>query len=138
VGGSLDLITSVGVGLALRTHLLIWTAGGAALVACAAQLLLTPRWGPPGAAAATFLGYATSAVLTYRVAQRVHPLPYRGGRVFALMALGLGLAVAVSTWAPSGIAGFGWKLATLLLYVGVCGALQVVTDRGAVAVRGET
>ena len=71
-------VVSVGIGLALKTPLLGWAAGGAAVVAAVANLLLAPRLGPLGAGIATTLGYVTSAVLTYVVAQRVHPVPFRG------------------------------------------------------------
>jgi O-antigen/teichoic acid export membrane protein len=86
-------VASVGIGLALATPLLGWCAGGAALIGAFAQWQLTPRWGPVGAGAATFCGYLASAVFTYFMAQRVHPLPYRGGRLAALggAALVLGL-----------------------------------------------
>src|SRR5262245_19031656 len=69
-------VASIGIGLALRTSLLGWCAGGAALFAIGAQALLTPRFGAPGAGAATFLGYAAAGYLTYRVAQRVRPMPF--------------------------------------------------------------
>ena len=131
-------ITSIGIGLALRTHLLIWTAGGAMLVACVAQWFLTPRWGAPGAAAATFLAYATSALLTYRVSQRVHVLPYRGGRVLTLVLAGLVLALAIPRLAPAGFAGLGLKLASLAGFALLCGSLRVWTVRGAVAPRSLT
>jgi O-antigen/teichoic acid export membrane protein len=88
-------VASIGVSLSLKTHLLIWTTSIAALAACGAHAFMTPRWGPPGAAAATFIGYATSAVLTYGVAQRAHPLPYRAGLTGALFVTGLLLALFV-------------------------------------------
>src|SRR5262249_37386219 len=69
-------VASIGIGLALATPLLGWCAAGAAVVAAAGQWLLTPRLGPAGAAAATCAGYFASALFTYWMAQRVHPLPY--------------------------------------------------------------
>ena len=87
-------VAAIGIGLSLRTPLLGWCAGGAALIGALAQWLLTPRFGPVGAGAATFCGYLASAVFTYFTAQKVHPLPYRGGRLAALggLALAIGLA----------------------------------------------
>jgi len=104
-------VASVGIGLALATPLLGWCAGGAALIGALAQWQLTPRFGPVGAGAATFCGYLASAVFTYLVAQRVHPLPYRGGR---LAALGVGALIL-------GIVGqrFGAGPTGLLLRIGV-------------------
>ena len=87
-------VASVGIGLALATPLLGWCAGGAALIGALAQWQLTPRWGPVGAGAATFCGYLASAVFTYFMAQRVHPLPYRGGRIAMLGAAALLLGLA--------------------------------------------
>ena len=106
-------VVSIGIGLALRTPLLGWTAGAAALVAVVANALLVPRWGGAGAALATTLGYAVSAALAYQAAQRVHPLPYRGARGAALWAGALALALAVQRLAPGGAAGIGLKLAVL-------------------------
>lgn len=126
-------VVSVGIGLALRTPLLGWSAGGAAVVAVAANLVLTPRFGPDGAGAATTLGYIVSAVLAYRVAQAVYPVPYRGLRAAALFALALALTLAGQALAPAGIAGAGVKLAVLLLFAAVVGWLAPWTERGAVA-----
>jgi hypothetical protein len=80
-------VASIGIGLALRTPLLAVGAWCGALVAAAAHVLLTPRLGPSGAAVATLAGYTAVAGLTFVLAQRVHPLPYRGGRAAGLFAL---------------------------------------------------
>ena len=45
-------VAALGINLSLRTPLLVWTAGGAALVATLANLVLTPRFGAEGAAIA--------------------------------------------------------------------------------------
>ncbi len=126
-------VTSVGIGLALRTRLLGWCAGSAALAAAAGHLVLTRRYGAQGAAAATLLGYAAGAVVTYRIAQRVHPFPYRGGRVLALAAAALALAYAAQNGSPAGPLGWGWKLAAVAAFVALCVRLRVWTDAGAVA-----
>jgi len=105
-------VVSLGIGLALRTAWLGWSAGGAALVAIAANLLLTPRFGPAGAGAATSLGYLSSALLAYVIAQRVHPLPYRAGR--ALLTFAVAMAVTLAGQGLSGPAGIAAKLALLL------------------------
>ena len=103
-------VVSIGIGLALRTPLLGWTAGAAALVAVAANAALVPALGARGAAMATTAGYVTSAVLAYIAAQRVHPLPYAGLRAAGVWAAGLALALAGQRFAPPGIAGAGIKL----------------------------
>lgn len=126
-------VAALGINLSLRTVLLGWTAGGAALVAAVAQFALTPRFGPDGAAAATFAGYAASVLLAYRVAQRVHPLPYRGGRFVLGFALALGGGFAAQTWAPPGVLGVGYKLGVAAACAAAFGALGLWRDRGAVA-----
>ncbi len=126
-------VASVGIGLALKTPLLGWAAGGAAVVAAVANLLLTPRMGPLGAGIATLLGYATSAVLTYVVAQRVHPVPFRGASLVGVFALALGLTVAGQRLAPPGFAGIVVKVLIALAFSGSVWWLGLLRDRGAVA-----
>jgi O-antigen/teichoic acid export membrane protein len=128
-------IVSVGIGLALRTPLLGWSAGGAALVAAGANLLLAPRLGPLGAGIATTLGYVTSAVLTYVVAQRVHPVPFRGLRLVLAFVLALTLTVAGQRLAPPGGTGIVVKVLIALAFSAVVAWLGLLVDRGAVARR---
>ena len=123
-------VGSLGIGLALRTPLLGLCAGGAALVATAAHLVLTPRLGPTGAAVATLLGYGASAVFGYAVAQRVHPLPYRGLRAVVLFAIALILGLGAQRFAPAGIAGVAFKLGVALAFVLVCMTLGIWRERG--------
>jgi O-antigen/teichoic acid export membrane protein len=115
-------VVSLGIGLALRTPLFGWSAGGAALVAVIANLVLTPRFGPVGAGAATSLGYIASALLAYGIAQRVHPLPYRGGRALAMFAVALVVTLAAQPLA--GAAGVAVKLALLLAAAGAAAWLE--------------
>jgi O-antigen/teichoic acid export membrane protein len=126
-------VASVGVGLALRTPLLGWSAGGAAVVAAVANLLLAPWLGPLGAGIATTLGYVTSAMLTYVVAQRVHPVPFRGVRLTIVFALALALTVAGQRLVPPGGAGVLSKLLIALVFVAAVWGLGLLRDRGAVA-----
>ena len=109
-------VGGLGISLSLRTTLLIGTVGGAALIAVLANVALTPALGAPGAAVATFLGYAASAVLATLVAQRVYPLPYRGGRILAMFGLALALALLLQRLAPAGATGVAVKLAGAALY----------------------
>ena len=126
-------VTSIGIGLALKTRWLGFCAGGALAVTVAAHALLTPRFGGPGAGIATFLGYATAAWLTYRVAQHVHPLPFRGGRAVLVFGLALGLALAVQRFAPAGVARVAVKLVAAAAFAACCVMLEMHRDRGAVA-----
>ena len=126
-------VASLGIGLALRTPLLGWCSGGALAVTIAAHALLTSRYGGPGAGIATFLGYATTAVLTYRVAQHVHPLPYRGGRAALVVALALGTALALQRWAPPGVMGVVVKLVAVAAFAGLVLLLGMHRNSGTVA-----
>jgi O-antigen/teichoic acid export membrane protein len=112
-------IAALGIGLSLRTVLLGWTAAGAALVAVFGNAVLTPALGASGAAMATFMGYAASAMLAYAVSQRVYPLPYRGGRIVAMFALAVALALAAQRLAPGGAAGLAARLAAVVAYAAV-------------------
>jgi O-antigen/teichoic acid export membrane protein len=118
-------VACLGIQLSLRTSLLGWTAGAAALAALAANALLAPRFGGMGVALATLLGNVILAIGTYWVAQNVHPLPYQGGRLLALFLLAVGLGVAaqshwVSAW--SGIAKLG-AIGTFLAAAWLSGTL---------------
>jgi O-antigen/teichoic acid export membrane protein len=126
-------VASIGIGLALRTPLLGWCAGGAALVAALAQWFLTPRFGPAGAGAATFAGYFASAVFTYWVAQRVHPLPYRGGRLAGLGIAALAVGVVGQQLTGPGPGGLAMRLGLALGFAGAMAALKVWSGTFAVA-----
>ncbi len=125
-------IAVLGVTLSLRTSLLGWIAGAAALVAFAANQWLVPRLGAEGAAMATCIAHATSSVLVFVVAQRVMPFPHRPARLALLFGGALALGVAAVRLAPAGMAGAGVKLAAVLAFVGLAAALEVWKDRGAV------
>jgi O-antigen/teichoic acid export membrane protein len=112
-------VAALGIGLSLRTVLLGWTAAGAALVAVCGNAMLTPALGASGAAMATFMGYAASAMLAYAVSQRVHPLPYRGGRIVVMFVLALALALAAQRWAPGGAAGVAARFAAAAAYAAI-------------------
>ena len=126
-------VVSVGIGLALKTPLLGWSAGGAALVAAVTNLLLVPRLGPLGAGIATSLGYVTSAVLAYVVAQRVHPVPFRGVRLTIVFALALALTAAGQRLVPLGGGGVVAKGLIVLVFAAAVWWLGLFEDRGAVA-----
>jgi len=98
-----------------------------------ARVAKTPRFGAPGAAVATFLGYCVSAVLTYRVAQRVHPLPYRGGRLVLVFVTALGLGLLAQQAPPASGPGMTAKIAAALAFVALCAGLGIWKERGAVA-----
>ena len=126
-------VACLGVQLSLRTGLLIWTALAGAAAAVTANLALTPRPASRSAAAATLTGNAALAIGTYVVSQRVHPLPYRGGRLALVFALAVTLALAGQAWIAPGPWGVALKLAALAVLLAACAALGVWQERGAVA-----
>jgi O-antigen/teichoic acid export membrane protein len=126
-------VSSIGIGLALRTPLLGWCSGGGALVAILAHAALTPRYGAPGAAIATLLGYAAAAVITFAVAQRVHPLPFRGRRAAVLFAVALALGLAAQRLLPATAAGAAGKLLVAGGFAWACVRLGVWMERRTVA-----
>ena len=128
-------VAGIGLNLALRTSLVAWIAGGASLVAVVANFALTPRFGPPGAALATWLAHVTAAVLAYVLAQRVYPLPYRGMRGAVLVASGLAITVSAQRLAPPGAAGIALKAAALAAFAGLAWASGMWRDRGGVSHR---
>ena len=125
-------VSALGINLSLRNGWLAVSTGGAALVAAIANLVLVPRLGAEGAAAATFAAYTSSAVLTYVIAQRLYPLPYRGARLAALFAAGVLLGWVSVRTAPTGAWGWGWRLATLLAFAALAWKSDVWKERGAV------
>ncbi len=125
-------IAVLGTTLALRTRLLIGVAALSAVLAVVANAWLVPRFGATGAAMATCLAHASSALAAYLVSQHVHPLPFRGARLVLLYGGALALGVAAVRFAPAGLAGVGTKLAAVLAFVALAAVLEVWKDRGAV------
>lgn len=126
-------VTSIGIGLALRTPLLGLVAWSGALVAAVAHATLTPRYGPPGAAIATLAAYCTVAFTAYRTAQRVHPLPYRGGLAAGLFVSALGLALVASLVRVGGLGSVAVRVAAIVLFAAGCARARVWTEATAVA-----
>jgi O-antigen/teichoic acid export membrane protein len=124
-------VAALGINLSLRNRLLGLSAGGAALLAAAANVVLVPRLGAEGAAMATCAGYVASAVLTYVISQRVYPLPYRGARLAALFAVGVTLGALAVQFAPAGAAGAAVRVGSLVLFALVAWKSDVWKDRGA-------
>lgn len=125
-------VCALGINLSLQNSWLAVSTGGAALVAAVANVALVPRFGAEGAAAATCAAYIASAGLTYVVAQRLHPLPYRGARLAALFGAGVLLGVGVVRVAPAGAWGWAWRAAALAAYAVLAWKSDVWRERGAI------
>lgn len=131
-------VACLGVQRARKTKWLMLTAFIGALASVAANLLLTPRFGPTGASAATFLGNTALAVSTYWVSQLVFPLPYRGARLAALFSVAVILALAGQRWISPGAVGATLKLALLLVFLVLCRTFGVWEESGGVSWRARS
>ena len=126
-------VASIGIGIALATPWLNLSGATAAAVSFGGQWLLAPRFGPEGAAAATFSAWFASTMVTYAVAQRKHPLPYRGTRLALLGLVGLGAGLLGQRLAPPGAAGTMVRLGIAAAFAFVVWRLRVWTAEFAVA-----
>ncbi len=96
------VVMVIGVGRARRTQFNWVVTGVAAIVNVALNLILIPRYGMMGAAAATIAAYATMFAGMTWWAQRIYPVPYQWRRVATAVAAGLAL-VAVGKLAGGGL-----------------------------------
>jgi len=119
------IVVGLGINLALRTARVVWIAVAASLVAVLANLALTARFGPPGAALATTLAHITAAGVAYGLAQRAYPLPYRGVRAAGLYLAAGAVTFATLRLAPGGAAGIAMKLAVLAAFAFAAWQLEV-------------
>ena len=83
------LLTSIGLNIAKRTEFYPVATGAAAASSIALNLLLVPRYGVVGAAAATASSYGVLAGLSAVFAHRVYPVGYQWGRMARLGAAGI-------------------------------------------------
>jgi len=125
-------VAGLGISLSLRVGWLGVSAGGSALLAVALNAWLVPRLGAEGAAAATFAAHAASAALTYAMAQRFHPMPYRGGRLSLVYLAGLALGVAAAHVAGTDATGWALRATIVLAFAGIALKSELWSERGAV------
>lgn len=121
-------VVGVGIQLGQRTRHLIWISGAGASVNVALNLALIPRFGIPGAAAATLGAYVVSTALVFVVAQRAYPVSYPLRSIWVATAVGatamlIGLALDAQSppgvWQPTTTAAKGlvWIVAARLLWL---------------------
>jgi O-antigen/teichoic acid export membrane protein len=93
------------------------------------NFVLIPRFGKDGAAAATCVAYTAAAAFLFARSQKLYPIPYRFKQVFMCMALS-GLILAADRMifsASAGALAFGFKGASILLFVPLGFGLKVMT-----------
>ncbi|MCC6642431.1 MAG: oligosaccharide flippase family protein [Deltaproteobacteria bacterium] len=84
-------ITVTGIHVRQKTHYSSYAYGVGMVINLALLLLLVPRFGMMGAAFAVVITYATVSLALWAIAQRIYPMPYRLGRVGALLGMLTGL-----------------------------------------------
>ena len=65
--------------------------------------------------------------------QRVHPLPYRGGRLIAVFGLALALTLLTQGRMPAGPVGVAMKGMAVATFAILCARLELWKERGGVA-----
>jgi O-antigen/teichoic acid export membrane protein len=76
LGYAAYFLFATGITIKERTSWLPLITGISAVVNLAGNILLIPKYGPLGAAWATFLGYTMLAILTYLFSNHYLPVPY--------------------------------------------------------------
>jgi O-antigen/teichoic acid export membrane protein len=87
------IVMAIGVGRARRTQFNWVITGAAALVDIGLNLILVPRYGMFGSAAATAAAFVVLFLGMTWYAQRVYPVPYQWRRVLTAAAVAVGLTV---------------------------------------------
>jgi O-antigen/teichoic acid export membrane protein len=92
-----------GVYIKEKNKALPWVSGLGAALNIAANLVLVPRWGLMGAAAATLVAYMAMAGALFAVSHRIYPVPYEWGRLRNLT------LVVAGAFALERLAAFRWS-----------------------------
>lgn len=95
-------ITHLGISLTDRTHLLTYSAWGAATICVVLQIVLIPRMGALGAALATAAAYLALTALYHFNSRRFLPIPYRRRRL-ALVVIVMLAFISASHLLPDGL-----------------------------------
>jgi len=109
---------AVGINLKEKTNYYMIITGAAAVVSVVANIVLIPRWGIVGAAAATLLAFATQAIASQIIAQRFYRVPYEWRRILTLVAVLVVTASAARALPGQGtVSSLALKAALLVLFV---------------------
>ena len=88
-------IFSPGIGIAKKTHLIIWINVLTGLLNILLNYLLIPKMGIKGAGMATMLSYFVFFSAFSIVSQRFYPIPHNWGKIFIAVAFAGTLALIV-------------------------------------------
>ncbi|HET9493680.1 MAG TPA: polysaccharide biosynthesis C-terminal domain-containing protein [Chloroflexia bacterium] len=86
-------IAALGLNLAQRTGPIAWSTMAAALASIILNIALIPTLGLLGASVAALISNVILALLVYRAAQKVHPIPYEPVKIAAVWLTGLACTV---------------------------------------------
>jgi O-antigen/teichoic acid export membrane protein len=89
-------IFAPGIGIAQKTHIILWISLGGAAVHLGLNALFIPWLGLPGAALATLAGYACIFAAYMTASQRLYRVPHAWGRMGTATALVAAVVVVVS------------------------------------------
>jgi O-antigen/teichoic acid export membrane protein len=122
-------IFSPGIGIAKRTHILVWVNVGGGLLNLLLNLVLVPRMGISGAGLATLISFMAVFGLITGIGQRLYRIPHRFGTLIAAAATAALLAVCVP-WLPlSGTVRWVVSASAICLFSGLCVLLGLVETR---------
>jgi O-antigen/teichoic acid export membrane protein len=93
--GGINYCFQTGIYIHKKTNYIFYISLASGVANLGLDLLLIPRWGIYGAAAANVLGQAVATVLTYAVSQRIYPVSYHLRRLAKVSAALVVAAVAV-------------------------------------------
>lgn len=109
---------TLGMNIRKKTGLTVMFTALAALVNIGLNLLFIPLYGSIGAALATLLAYMLLALLTYRVNQRIYPVPFEIGMFSTALGIGAALYLGSTFLAQGQPPSIAWtiQLCALCLY----------------------
>ena len=119
-------IFSPGIGIAKKTHLLVWINGGGGLLNLLLNLVLVPRMGISGAGLATLISYIAVFGLITGVGQRFYRVPHSYSVLGVAVAAAALLAVCVPWLALDGALRWLANVGAILLFGGVAITLGLV------------
>jgi O-antigen/teichoic acid export membrane protein len=114
-------ITEIGIGISKRSHLNLYAYAIYVASTFGGIVLLAPVFGLPGVAFGVLVGYLARALVSSWLAQRVYPLPWHYGSVFAVFLFTLFIGLC-AMW---GEQRWGHAANGMILSTGVVGLLAL-------------